>query len=352
MATSPQQHSESTDSKTTYFRSLGSEPVLGREEERQHAEILQHSREEFIALVQALPEEVRAIALARSKPRARASRKWPLAELDACFRRLTELAPSVPLVAKILPAATRHKRRIDQARDALALGNLRLVPMIVNRSGYDRALFFDLVQEGNIGLMEAIDRFNPERGLRLGSYAVWWIRRAILRFAAGNQRMITIPEHVTKSIHELNAITRELRQTLGRDPTDGELAARKGTTRKKVHQLRKVVRYVWSLEHAFSADEGMTLIQRLPDDNARDPLEDVFGEQLRAAVTAAVEQLTPREQSVIRQRFGLDRQLRVSLCEIGDALGVTRERVRQIETKALSKISKFPEEARRAAKER
>ena len=172
MAASSQQH-KSTDPTTTHFRDLDSDSALVREKERRHAETLQDARERFVALVQALPEEVRARAMAGGKPPTSASRNWPFTELDACFRRLTELGPSVPVVAEVLPAASHHKRRIDHARDALALGTMWLVPWVVNRTSFDRELFSDLVQEGNIGLMEAIDRFDPERGLRLGSYAVW-----------------------------------------------------------------------------------------------------------------------------------------------------------------------------------
>ena len=338
MAANPQQHNGSTTRTTTHIRDLDSDSVLGREEEREHAETLQDARERFVALVQALPEEVRALALAGSEPPARAPRKWPLVKLDACFRKLTELGPNVPIVAEVLPAAARHKRRIDHARDALALGTLWLVPLIVNRTGFDRALFFDLVQEGNIGLMEAFDRFEPERGLRFGTYAGWWIRRAILRYVADNRRMIAIPDRIARLIRELDAIALELRETLGREPSDEELAARMGTAPERVRQLRTDVRSVWSLEHAFSADDGMTLMSRLSDDTARDPLEDILGQELRAALIGAVEQLTSREQSVVRRRFGLDRQLPVSLHEIGAALGVSKERVRKIEVAALRKM--------------
>jgi len=329
MARSSRQHNGFADPTTTHIRDLGSDSVLSREDEREHAETLQDAREGLVAL-------------AGSELPARAPRKWPLVKLDACFRKLTELGPHVPSVAEVLPAAARHKRRIDAARDALALGNLWLVPVIVSslisRTGFDRALFFDLVPEGNIGLMKAFDRFEPERGLRFSTYAGWWIRRRIQRYVADNRRMIAIPDHIARLTGELDAITLELRETLGRGPSDGELAARLGTAPERVRQLRTNVRSVRSLEHAYSADDGMTLMSRLADDSARDPLEDILSQELRAGLSAAVEQLTPREQSVVRRRFGLDRQPPVSLRAIGTALGVSRERVRQIESTALRKM--------------
>ncbi len=337
MDASTQQLTGSTDSTTTQFRKRAYDSVLGREEERRHAETLQDGREGFVALVQALPEEIRASAMGTSEPPTCAPRKWPLAKLDAYFRRLTELGPSVPVVAEILPAAARHKRRFDRARDALALGNLRLVRMIVGRYGFPRALSFDLVQEGNIGLMEAIDRFEPEQGLRFGTYAAWWIRRGILRYVTANRRMIQIPMHVARLIHELDETRLELRKTLGREPSVGELAARMGTAPKRVQQLRTVAQPESSLEPASSEDDGMTLIQRLADDSACDPLVDVLDQELRDALNGAIEQLKPREQTVVRLRFGLDRK-QVTLQKIGEVLGVSRERVRQIQLTALRKM--------------
>lgn len=338
MDANPRQLTGSSDSTTTHFRKRAYDSVLGREEERQHAETLRDAREEFVALVQALPEEIRASAMGASEPPACAPRKWPLAKLDAYFRRLTGLGPSVPFVAEILPTAARHKRRIDRGREALALGNLRLVRMIVGRYGFPRALSFDLVQEGNIGLMEAIDRFEPEQGLRFGTYAAWWIRRGILRYVAANRRMIQIPMHVARLIRELDETKLELRKTLGREPDVGELAALMGSVPKRVQQLRTVAQPESSLEPASSEDDGMTLIQWLADDSAGDPLEDVLDQELRDALNGAIEQLKPRERTVVRLRFGLDRE-RVTLRKIGEALGVSRERVRQIQITALRKIS-------------
>lgn len=338
MTASPQQITATSDSTTSYFRDLDSYPVLRRDEERRHAEQLQSAREAFVALIQELPEDVRTLALGGGGPPV-SPRKWPLGQLDACYRRLSEIASSSESLAEVASAARRHKRRIDRAREMLALGNLRLVPMIVNRAGFHRALFLDLVQEGNIGLMEAIDRFEPERGVRFGTYAQWWIRRAILRSVADNRRMITIPVHTARLIRELDSVTQELREALGREPSDVELAGRMDTDPERVRRLRTIVRRVCPLEHSQSADDGANLIDRLPDESVRDPLEDILGQELRTAVARAVERLTPRERSVVRLRFGLDRQLRVSLREIGEVLGISRERVRQIETNALRKIS-------------
>jgi RNA polymerase sigma factor (sigma-70 family) len=336
MTASPQRLTGSTDPTTTHVRNRAYDSVLGREEERRHAESLRSAREEFVALVQALPGKVRASA--QSEPPASAPCKWPLAKLDAYFRRLAELSSSVPVVAEVLPAATRHKRRIDRAREALALGNLRLVRMIVGRYGFPRALSFDLVQEGNIGLMEAIDRFEPEQGLRFGTYAAWWIRRGILRYVAANRRLIQIPMNVAKLIRELDATRLELRETLGREPEVGELAARMGSAPKRVELLRTVAQPESSLEPASSEGDGMTLIQWLADESACDPLEDVLDRELRDALNGAIEQLKPRERTVVRLRFGLDRE-RITLRKIGEALGVSRERVRQIQITALRKIS-------------
>ena len=291
-----------------YLKEIGKVPLLSAEEEIE------------------LAKNMEAGAVAKEKIAILKSR-----EENATEEELAEIKEEIKNLQKDLDAG-------DEAKKRLAEANLRLVVSIAKRYVGRGMLFLDLIQEGNLGLIKAVEKFDYRKGYKFSTYATWWIRQAITRAIADQARTIRIPVHMVETINRLIRTSRQLVQELGREPTAEEIAAKMEIPVERVREIRKISQDPVSLETPIGEEEDSHLGDFIQDEHVAVPAEEATFTLLHEQLMEALDTLTEREQQVLRLRFGLDDGKPRTLEEVGKQFHVTRERIRQIEAKALRKL--------------
>jgi RNA polymerase sigma factor (sigma-70 family) len=328
-----------------YQREMGATPLHTQEKEIEVSRALHEARAAVAREFLNLAPDCRAQVLAHDTQGPRLGADWPFEDLEACYARALvyerEHAGKPPAAA--LRELKRQKARVDQARDSLILANLRLVTHIAKKYSNQGIPFMDLIQEGNIGLMKAVEKFEYERGYRFSTYAYLWIKQAVTRAIADKARLIRIPVHVSEKIKRLNRVSTSLSETLGRRPTSHELARKMRMSIQQVEEILEIVQDAQSLENFGSTEDPAGVLPFVSDPNAENPIQRALHREICEKMRRALNVLDKREEEIIRLRFGIGRDVCHTLEAIGKRVNLSRERVRQIEAIALKKIQATPE---------
>ena len=279
--------------------------------------------------------------VAKGKDYAAALQRYS-GEIVRLQRKMVEIEElvglTIPEIKEINRRMSIGEAKARRAKKEMVEANLRLVISIAKKYTNRGLQFLDLIQEGNIGLMKAVDKFEYRRGYKFSTYATWWIRQAITRSIADQARTIRIPVHMIETINKLNRVSRQMLQEMGREPTPEELGERLEMPEDKVRKVLKIAKEPISMETPIGDDEDSHLGDFIEDVNILSPVETATAEGLREATRDVLSVLTAREAKVLSMRFGIDMNTDHTLEEVGKQFDVTRERIRQIEAKALRKL--------------
>lgn len=289
-----------------------------------------------------LPEPVAAVepplSLAVPEARERSSYDGDTA-IKLYLREIGQVKLLTP--AEEIELAARIKKGDKKAREQMIKANLRLVVKIAHDYEGLGLPLLDLISEGNIGLMKAVERFDPAKGGKLSTYGAWWIKQSIKRALANQSKTIRLPVHLVDKISKMRRVSHKLQEVLGREPTDDELAEELGMTASRVTQLRLAAIRPASLDAPIGDDESNNFSEIVQDENAATPYQELEDKTVTKMLQEMVKTLDPREATILRYRFGLDGGSEKTLEEVGERFGVTRERVRQIQNIALAKLRKM-----------
>ena len=327
-----------------YLEEMGATPLLGETKERALAIRLKDARGAIATLAQALPESCREDVLAGDESGPTLGATWPLRNLEKFLHALEHFVAQCPdtAVAAALGEIRTHKASLDDARDAFILSNLRLVVHIAKRYARSGLPLMDLIQEGNLGLLRAVEKFEHERGHKFSTYAFWWIKQGVERGITEKLRTIRIPLHVNDTLRRVELAARDLGRRLERKATPGLIATQLRIPIDAVDHAISVAREPLPLEEGAGDREAYDVATTLADERAPSPFEQASKREIEHRVESVLRGLRPREETVIRMRFGIGREASRTLEDIGARLRLSRERVRQIELLAIEKIKASP----------
>lgn len=327
-----------------YLEEMAGSSLLDPKDEVRIATQLKTARLAIAELAKGLPEECRSVVLAGDEGGPELGAAWPLKRLEEFLAKLTHYADRQKdaKFAAALREARSEKASLDDARDNLILANLRLVVHVAKKYTSSGVPIMDLIQEGNLGLLRAVEKFEHERGHKFSTYAFWWIKQGVERGIWDKGRTIRIPVHVGEIMRRVQIAARDMVQRLGRKATPHELSAQLGMPQEMVDDALSIVREPLSLEDRTGENKSYETARSVPDTVSATPFQGAAQSELKQRVESVLRELSPREESIVRMRFGIGRDAAGTLEQIGQRLRLSRERVRQIEGLALEKIRSSP----------